>query len=312
VITMSTTWALGFFIDAELEENARRRLRLLAGFYVLVGVSLLAKGLVGIVIPFGVVGAYYVLRAKAPNRSVLLSLIWGWPLSILVAATWYAPIIWRHGWLFIDQFFIQHHFARYLTDKYHHPAPVYYYLLIFIPLTLPWSAFVIQGILKAVKQLWQRDDPLNLDPMGKFRAFTIAWLFLPLVFFSLSSSKLPGYILPIFPAAALIAGERLSRLNVRAGSSKWVIRITAVFCLLVAAAVFVVIGRSSILSIRCASLIAAPLIVVGVWGLLWTKRGAAFAMIAGGAALTTVLIILNCGGAQLAEREGNEFETLAH
>ena len=221
VVTMTVAWALAFFFGAELKTRDQSRLRLLAGFYVFVGLSLLAKGLVGIVVPFGVAGVYYVLRTRAPQRSVVLSLLWGLPLSAILAATWYAPIIWRHGWLFIDQFFIQHHFARYLSDKYHHPAPVYYYLVVFIPLTLPWSAFVIQGLLQTVNRLRQRDESLRTDPLNKFRVFTAAWLLLPLVFFSLSGSKLPGYILPLVPAAGLMAGERLSRLSLGAGSSRW-------------------------------------------------------------------------------------------
>lgn len=306
IVTMTTTWALAFFIVAEWEGDAQRRLRLLAGFYIFVGVSLLAKGLVGFVVPFGVVGAYYTLRAKAPDRSVAFSLLWGLPLSLIVAATWYAPMIWKHGSPFINQFFIQHHFARYVTDKYHHPAPVYYYLLIFIALTLPWTAFVIEGILRAGKRLWRRDESMRMDPGNKFRAFTIAWVLLPLVFFSFSSSKLPGYILPVFPAAALIAGERLARLNSCPGSAKWTVRITACLCLLFAVAVLGYAGRSGSLSMRCASLIAASLAVAGGFGLVWAKRGSVSVMMTGGATLATVLIILNCGGPKLAERESTK------
>jgi 4-amino-4-deoxy-L-arabinose transferase-like glycosyltransferase len=306
VITMATTWALAFFIGAELEGNTRSRLRFLAGFYIFVGVSLLAKGLVGIVVPFGVVGVYYLLRLKWPSRTVLFSLFWGMPVALAVAATWYAPIIRIHGWLFVDQFFIQHHFARFLTGKYHHPAPVYYYLLVFIPFALPWSAFVVEGILKAARQLWRRDDRSSSDSENKFRVFTLAWLLLPLVFFSLSNSKLPGYILPVFPSAALIAGERLSRLNLRPGNSRWVIRITAAVCLFVAVAILVAVERSGALSIRYAWLMAAPLVAAGSFGLLWTKRGAVSAMITGGATLAMVLIVLNCGGAKLAEGESTK------
>src|SRR5678816_4888495 len=76
VITMTTTWSLAFFLLHEL----RNKRSFLAGFYVFVGISLLAKGLVGIVIPFGVVGLYYGLRRKWPERAVLLSLLWGVPL----------------------------------------------------------------------------------------------------------------------------------------------------------------------------------------------------------------------------------------
>ena len=129
VITMTTAWALTLFCYAELTEDRREQNWLLFGFYCLVGLSLIAKGLVGIVIPFGVVGLYYLLRREWPKRNVLLSLFWGLPLSILVASIWYGPVIYKHRWLFIDEFFIQHHFARYLSNKYHHPQPFYFYLI---------------------------------------------------------------------------------------------------------------------------------------------------------------------------------------
>jgi 4-amino-4-deoxy-L-arabinose transferase-like glycosyltransferase len=303
VVTMTIAWALGFFLGAELEENVQRQRRLLIGFYVFVGVSLLAKGLVGIVVPFGVVSSYYLLRTRAPQRSVVLSFLWGMPLAMLVAATWYAPIIWRHGWLFVDQFFIQHHFARYLTDKYHHPAPVYYYLLVLVPLSLPWSVFVIEGLLKTVSRLRRRDDSLRTDPVNKFKVFAAAWILLPLVFFSLSGSKLPGYILPIFPAAALLAGESLSRL--RAGNNRWVIRVSAGLWFVIAAAAFVVGGSLGGLSFGCIALIAAPLIAAGVFGLLWARRGSAFALFTAGATLTTVVVIHSCG-LELAKRESSK------
>ncbi len=82
VITMTTTWALAFFLLHEL----RNKRSFLAGFYAFVGLSLLAKGLVGIVIPFGVVGLFYVLRRAWPSRSVLASVIWGLPLAVAVSA----------------------------------------------------------------------------------------------------------------------------------------------------------------------------------------------------------------------------------
>src|SRR6185369_8212833 len=116
VITMTTAWALAFFLVSQFRES--RQTRLLVGFYVFVGLSLLAKGLVGIVIPFGVVGLYYLLRRAWPNRQVWLSLIWGVPLALAVSAIWYGPVIARHGWTFVDEFFIQHHFARYVSNKY--------------------------------------------------------------------------------------------------------------------------------------------------------------------------------------------------
>ncbi|HEU4933721.1 MAG TPA: glycosyltransferase family 39 protein [Pyrinomonadaceae bacterium] len=204
VITMTTTWSLAFFLLHELPSTKNKSL-LLAGFYVFVGLSLLAKGLVGIVIPFGVVGLYYLFRRAWPQSAVWLSLIWGLPLALLVSATWYGPVIARHGWTFIDEFFVQHHFARFVSNKYHHPQPFYFYPAIILMLALPWTVHLIIALVKARKWQWRGGDSLSI-----VRVFSLAWLLLPIVFFSFSGSKLPGYILPVVPAAALLVADRLT------------------------------------------------------------------------------------------------------
>ena len=211
VITMTTTWSLAFFLLHELPATRNKRL-LLAGFYVFVGLSLLAKGLVGIVIPFGVVGLYYLLRRAWPSRSVLLSLFWGVPLAVAVSAIWYGPVIARHGWTFVDEFFIQHHFARYVSNKYHHPQPLYFYPVIILMLALPWTPYLIIALAKIRSWQWRGDDSSSI-----VRVFALAWLLLPLVFFSFSGSKLPGYVLPVLPAVALLVGDRLTRVR----DSRW-------------------------------------------------------------------------------------------
>jgi 4-amino-4-deoxy-L-arabinose transferase-like glycosyltransferase len=220
VITMTTTWSLAFFVMHEL----RHKRSLLAGFYVFVGLSLLAKGLVGIVIPFGVVGLYYLLRRAWPSRAVWLSLFWGVPLALAVSAIWYGPVIARHGWTFIDEFFIQHHFARYMSNKYHHPQPIYFYPVIILMLALPWTPYLILALAKLRGWTWRGGDSLSI-----VRVFSLAWLLLPLVFFSFSGSKLPGYVLPVVPAVALLVSDRLTR----ALDSKWPLVIAGATAVLV-------------------------------------------------------------------------------
>jgi 4-amino-4-deoxy-L-arabinose transferase-like glycosyltransferase len=211
VVTMATTWSLAFFLLHELPTTIRKRL-LLAGFFSFVGLSLLAKGLVGIVIPFGVVGFYYLLRRRWPQRSVLFTFIWGIPLALAVAAIWYGPVIARHGWSFIDEFFVQHHFARYVSNKYHHPQPIWFYPVIILMLALPWTVHLIAALATVRSWNWRGDDSLSV-----LRVFSLAWLLFPIVFFSFSGSKLPGYILPAVPAAALLVSDRLTAVR----NSKW-------------------------------------------------------------------------------------------
>ena len=172
---MTVTWALSFFALHELSASPRARTAFLAGFYALVGLSLLAKGLVGIVIPFGVLTFYYLARRQWPERHVWLSLFWGTPIALAVSATWYGPVIARHGWLFIDQFFIQHHFARYISNKYHHTQRFYFYLLILVPLTLPWTAFLVEALIRI------RGSHLRAL-MKRSPSFIATWLVLPSCF----------------------------------------------------------------------------------------------------------------------------------
>ncbi len=202
VVTMTTTWSLAFFLMYQL----RSRRVLLIGFYSFVGLSLLAKGLVGIVVPFGVAGLYYLLRRAWPERSVLLSLFWGVPLALAVAAIWYGPVIAKHGWSFVDEFFVQHHFARYVSNKYHHPQPIYFYPVIILMLAVPWTPFLIEAFIKARRWTWRSADDLSI-----VRVFSLAWILFPIVFFSFSGSKLPGYVLPVLPGAALLIADVLRK-----------------------------------------------------------------------------------------------------
>jgi hypothetical protein len=298
VITMTTTWALSFFFLQEMAETSRAKALFLAGFYAAVGLSLLAKGLVGIVIPFGVVTIYYLLRRELAPRQVRLSLIWGTPIALAVSAIWYGPVISRHGWLFIDQFFIQHHFARYISNKYHHPQPVYFYLLILVPLTLPWTAFFLDGIARIRSWQWRGNDALS-----KLRVFSFAWLLLPILFFSFSGSKLPGYILPVLPAASLLAGERLSRLQRLEAGRSWPLRVTGTICLLLGASGLVYAARSANLTMPCAILITLPLFVAGFFAVIAVRLPSTPAILIGCGTLAALVMVLTCGGGKLAQRE---------
>lgn len=281
---MTIAWALALFFAAELEVEPKSQRRLLAGFYLAIGVSLLAKGLVGFVIPFGVIGAYYTLRGKAPTRRILKSPVWGIPSALAVAAIWYGPMFWKHGALFFDEFIIKHHFERYATNKYHHPGRIYYYLLILPLLTLPWSALLIDGVLKARNAFWKGSD----DPLSRLQTFALAWIILPLIFFSISSSKLPGYILPALPAVALLAGSRLAHLRSDAKNA-WAITTTGALGVLCASAVLGFAYYSGKLSVAVV-IIALLAATAGTLTLFLRRSGQAAAFLIGAATLAIVVV----------------------
>ncbi len=298
VVTMPVTWAVSFFLAAQLRSKERHQQLLLAGFYVFVGVALLAKGLVGIVIPFGVVGAFYLLRRELPPRSFWTSLLWGVPLAAGVAAIWYGPVIVRHGWLFVDEFFIQHHFARYVSNKFRHPQPVYFYFVVLAPLTLPWTAFLIDGLINARHWRWRAPNPEQ-----KARVFAFVWLLVPLVFFSFSGSKLPGYILPVVPAAALIVGGILTRFATRESPGLRAMQATGVILIVFPIGGLVYARESGDLPFECAVAIIVPLLAAGLLAIFGTRRRTAAAVLVICAVLATNAITLTCGVGQMANRE---------
>jgi 4-amino-4-deoxy-L-arabinose transferase-like glycosyltransferase len=281
-ITMTVACALAFFFAAEIELGPRRKRWLLAGFYAGMGAALLAKGLIGVVLPVGIVAVYYVLRRRWPD--VWKTAFWGLFITAGVAALWYAPVIARHGWSFIDEFFVKHHFARYLSNKYHHPQPFWFYLTIIPALMLPWSAFLASAVYRARRWEWRDDDGLS-----KLRLFALAWVLFPLLFFSLSGSKLPGYILPVLPGAALLAGERLADF-LRGEGGLRTLRATAVLMLALAVAGILYALKANELSRLCIALIAAPVIAASAYVLLMARqRGRGVWLVVGVSFLTTML-----------------------
>jgi 4-amino-4-deoxy-L-arabinose transferase-like glycosyltransferase len=297
VLTMAVTASLACFLVSELDVDERHRRWLLAGFYACVGVALLAKGLVGIVIPCGVVLAYLVLRRRRPDRQLLLSALWGGALALLVACVWYGPIIARHGWKFIEEFFIQHHFARYVSNKYHHAQSFYFYLPVMALLALPWTGFLLAALARL--KSWDWRGPTALD---KLRVFALVWLVVPVAFFSLSGSKLPGYVLPALPGAALLAGESLSRF-LRGEGKAISMRATGAMLILFALGLLVYAARTGDIPMNCALFIAVLPLTAGASVILWTnKRELCLALVAC-AAFGVTLLAINCGAERVARRE---------
>lgn len=289
VLTMTVSGALACFLVFEVRtwsasDDVRVGKSLLIAFYFLAGLSLLAKGLIGFVIIFGVVAIYFIVRRESWPPRFAKSLVWGIPLSLAIAAIWYGPMIARHGWTFIDQFIIQHHFARFVTNKYHHPGPIYFYVPVLIGLSLPWT--IILGASFNAARRWNWRGALPLD---RARILALVWLLVPFVFFSFSGSKLAAYILPALPAAALLIGERIACFC-REKRGEKVLRLTGALLLLIATAGVWYTHRNSQLGFYGAGLAALPLILVG--GLAMVKpqlRSQLFLMIAIAAFVTATI-----------------------
>jgi 4-amino-4-deoxy-L-arabinose transferase-like glycosyltransferase len=314
VLTMTVTGALACFlvwhvrsarilVDASpvsrpaVESQKRSNDWLMPAFYSFIGLSLLAKGLIGIVIPFGVIAVYFLLRREWPARKFAVSLSWGAPIALAVAAIWYGPMIARHGWTFIDQFIIQHHFARFATNKYHHPAPFYFYLPVLALLALPWTAELAAAFVSAPRWEWRGDAPVD-----RLRVFGLAWIVVPVIFFSFSGSKLTAYILPVMPAVALLSGERLTCF-LRAGRGDRVTRLTGALLIALAAVGAWYSVRYFHLTSLCLGGALLALIAVGIAALLRPQLRQALFVLIPVATFATAAVAINCAAPIAARTE---------
>ncbi len=258
ILTFPITASLvAFFIFDQSEKKSGFTFYfLLFTFYFFIGIALLAKGLVGIVFPFAIIAFYFLLSRTLPSKTFIFSLFWGTIVSILVASVWYLPMYLTHGWTFIDEFFIQHHFQRFTSNKYKHPQPFYFFFWVLPLMTIPWMPFFLASIWDFFKRCSQkRNASVPLAVLSASRAqtncsknerdahptaagtaalqvsrlstFAFAWLVIPLVFFSFSGSKLPGYILPALPAALVLTAQYIWRFVQKSAKRKTAVQIVA-------------------------------------------------------------------------------------
>lgn len=167
----------------------------------------LSKGPIGIVLPAGVLVVYTLV-----NRDFelwrRLHFASGLALFLLLTAPWFIAVA-RANDEFLSFFFIHEHFERFLTEEHLRTGPWYYFIPIALVGSLPWLVILAFGL----RRLW-RDNPAP-DGVFSWRRLALVWAAFVFVFFSVSGSKLPSYILPMFGPLALVAGDLLLRQDPR-------------------------------------------------------------------------------------------------
>jgi 4-amino-4-deoxy-L-arabinose transferase-like glycosyltransferase len=154
--------------------------------------AVLAKGLVGVVLPALALGAYALIERDA---SVARSVFTWRGIAVFLAITvpWFV-LVQRANPEFFDLFFVQEHFRRYLEPGHHRPGPWWYFIPVVAGGLLPWTG----ELARALRDAWRapREGTLAVERL------LLIWAVVVIVFFSASSSKLPAYILPALPALA--------------------------------------------------------------------------------------------------------------
>jgi 4-amino-4-deoxy-L-arabinose transferase-like glycosyltransferase len=242
-LAATMTAALGSFYFFDVARSPRERLGWAAAAGAWAGASMLAKGLAGPLLLGLIVGAY-LLVAWSWRRLRPIEVLVAAAAALAVASVWYVPVYMKNGWPFVEDFFVNHHFARYLTNKYHHPQPIWFYPAVMLGGLMPWTFFLLAG----APSLWRARRRRVETEEERLTLLALLWALVPLAFFSLSESKLPGYILPVFPALAVLAARSIERVW-RDGEGRWAIPVTAV----------ALVGLGGGLSIYAARALGAPI-----------------------------------------------------
>jgi 4-amino-4-deoxy-L-arabinose transferase-like glycosyltransferase len=161
--------------------------------------SMLAKGLIGLVLPGGVL-VIYTLIARDWKIWSRLHIVKGLLLFALIAAPWFVLVGLKNP----EQphfFFIHEHFERFLLKEHHREAAWWVFFALLAAGSVPWLGVLVQSLVLGA----QREEGARFRP----RLLLLVWVAFIVLFFTKSHSKLPGYILPVFPAVALLIANYL-------------------------------------------------------------------------------------------------------
>lgn len=199
----------------------------LALFYGFMALGMLAKGPVA---PFLAVAVIVLFAVATRELHLVVRTLWlpGVVLFCAIALPWYFAVQLQNP-QFFREFILQHNLARFSSNLYHHPEPFWYYLPVTALALVPWAVFVAAAFVERVRVWWtERKSASEPDLDLQFGVFACCWLVVPLVFFSISQSKLPGYMLPAIPAGAVLLADYLrqhrgAQEKEKRGISKWLV-----------------------------------------------------------------------------------------
>jgi 4-amino-4-deoxy-L-arabinose transferase-like glycosyltransferase len=165
--------------------------------------AVLAKGLIGLSLPGGVL-VFYTLAARDWRIWTRLHMGKGLLLFFVIATPWFLLVGLKNP----EQphfFFIHEHFDRFLLKEHHREAAWWIFLALLAAGCVPWLGVLLQSLAQAVKR-----PPGAITERFRPSIMLLVWLVFIIAFFTKSSSKLPGYILPVFPAVALLIAHYLA------------------------------------------------------------------------------------------------------
>jgi 4-amino-4-deoxy-L-arabinose transferase-like glycosyltransferase len=248
--------------------DTRRSQGYLAG--VLLGVAMLAKGFVPLVL-FAPV--FLIARGKR------LAIVAG---CVIAAAPWFALCGARNGMPFWREFWWKHHVLRFFTPSLEHVQPFWYFVPILLAGLFPWTPLAALLVRRKIYD----------DVRVRFLAL---WLVYALLFFTISKNKLPGYILPVFPAMAVLLAVAIDKGIVSRGAKAgWLV--ASALMLMLLPSVMRALPDALLSGLRRAPLASAPaepylVVAAGVAWLAWKEKHVLAVLTVAGAAAAGVLYL---------------------
>lgn len=194
------TTALSAFLIAEYGcDSLPSQRRWMLATWLAMALAVLSKGLIGVVLP-GATLFIYMLWNRDWKMLRRVQLLPGMALLLVVTGPWFVLLA-RRDDQFLSFFFIHEHFGRFLSKVANRNQPWWYYLPIVVVGLLPWTGLLAMTLRNA----WRRATRDGDGAAGIVLIYTVVVL----LFFSLSGAKLPLYVLPMFPALALLIGRAL-------------------------------------------------------------------------------------------------------
>ena len=171
-------------------------------FYILMALAVLTKGPIGIVLPLLIIGCFLVYVGKLGEVLREIKPISGMLVFLAIAVPWYILVIAANGENYINSFFGYHNFERFTRVVNRHGEPWYFYFGVVLLGFAPWSVYLPHAIARL--QFWKRKLWCKQPRSKQLGLFVLFWFLGVFGFFSIAATKLPSYVLPLMPAAAIL------------------------------------------------------------------------------------------------------------
>lgn len=227
-LTLFMTACMVFFYAFERTEKKKW----LIAFYIAMGFGVLTKGLVAIILPFGIL-FWYVIFTKRPRLFLKLFYLPGILAFLIVTVPWFY-LVCQANHDFFYFFFIREHFLRFTTKMHDRFQPWWFFMPFVIIGMLPWTGFLVslfnkRGVIRQTTSERNRFDIIYL----------LLWFFIIFIFYSISDSKLVPYIMPCWMPLAILIAASIKRFEV---TNSWLSHSFFINSFLSLAFVFALVG----------------------------------------------------------------------